>query len=288
MINLAMKVGYKKKGIDVSHWQGDIDWKKVKSSGIDFAMIKLGGSDGSKGSYYVDEKFEINCKKAKAAGLSVGTYWFVGAGFITSAEAKKQAEFVLSRIKGKRFDYPIVVDVEATTKSRKSSATVATITFCDVLEEAGYYAMVYASDVSGFKERLDLPRLKRFDKWVARYSSTNSANVTKAPEYVTDYGIWQYTSKGKVDGINGNVDLDYAYTDYSELIKRLGLNDYKGKIQNESRKSLNDVAEEVLRGLWGNGNERKRKLTEAGYVYTVVQEYVNRLLESEMDFEIKK
>lgn len=275
---MALQVGFKKKGIDVSHWQGDIDWKKVKATGIDFAMIKLGGSDGSNGNYYVDEKFETNYKKAKLAGVSVGAYWFVGSKFLTSAEGSNQSEFVISKLKDKHFDYPIVVDVETTPKSRKDSATVATIVFCDALEEAGYYAMVYGSDVSTFKERLDLPRLKRFDKWVARYSAKNSATVTKAPEYVSDYGIWQYTSKGKIDGIKGNIDLDYAYQDYSEIIKRVGLNHYKGKIQNESKKTLDDVAEEVLKGLWGNGNERKRKLTEAGYVYTEIQKRVNQLL----------
>lgn len=273
-----MNVGFKKKGVDVSHWQGEIDWKKVKASGIDFVMIKLGGSDGSKGSYYVDECFETNYKKAKAAGVSVGAYWFVGSKFLTSSEAKKQALYVLDKLKGKYFDYPIVVDVETTAKSNKEAATVATIVFCDTLEESGYYAMVYASDVSGFKERLNKDRLKRFDKWVARYSSKNSPTVTKAPEYVSDYGIWQYTSKGKVDGISGNVDLDYAYQDYSEIIKRVGLNGYKGKIQNGSKKTLEDVAYEVLNGLWGNGNERKKLLTEAGYVYTEVQSIVNRIL----------
>lgn len=280
---MAMQVGFKKKGIDVSHHQNDkgaIDWKKVKNSGIDFVMVKIGGSDGSKGSYYLDAFFDENYKKAKAAGLSVGGYWYAGSGFITTSEAKKQAEFVLDAIKDKRFDYPIVVDVEKTAKSNKEQATVATIVFCDSLEEAGYYAMIYASDISGFKERLTLSRLKRFDKWVARYGSPNSATSTKAPTYVPNYGIWQYTSKGKVSGITGDVDLDYAYQDYSEIIKRVGLNGYKSKskVQNGSRKPLLEVANEVLEGKWGNGNERKKKLTEAGYVYTVVQDLVNQLL----------
>lgn len=274
---MAMKVGYKKKGIDVSHHQGDIDWKKVKASGIDFAMIKAGGSDSSNGSLYTDVKFEENYKKAKAAGVSVGAYWFVGKNFITIAQAKKEAEYFLNLLKGKYFDYPVVVDVEKTVPSNKEQATVSTITFCDALEAAGYYAMVYASDVSGFKERLNIDRLIRFDKWVARYSAINSMNVTKAPEYVSNYGIWQYTSKGKVDGISDKVDMDYAYQDYSEIIKRVGLNGYKGKIQNES-KTLEDVADEVLEGFWGNGNERKTNLTKAGYVYSEVQAIVNRKL----------
>lgn len=278
---MALKVGFKKKGIDVSHYQNDkgaIDWKKVKNFGIDFVMIKIGGSDGPKGTYYLDAFFDENYKKAKVAGLSVGAYWYVGSNFITSAEATKQANFVLTKLKDKYFDYPIVVDVEATSKSNRDGATVATITFCDVLEEAGYYAMVYASDISGFKERLNLDRLRRFDKWVARYSAKNSATVTKAPEYVNTYGIWQYTSKGKIDGIDGNVDFDYAYQDYSEVIKRVGLNGYKGKVQNESKKTLDDVAREVIDGLWGNGNEKKHKLAQAGYVYTEIQKRVNEML----------
>lgn len=274
---MATKKNYVKKGIDVSHWQRDIDWKKVKDSGIDFAIIKAGGSDSSNGSYYTDATFESNYKKAKAAGVSVGAYWFVGKNFITIAEGKAQAEYFLKLLKGKYFDYPVVVDVEVTAPSNSEQATVATIAFCDALEAAGYYAMVYASDVSGFKERLNLDRLVRFDKWVARYSAANSANVTKKPEVVTNYGIWQYTSKGKVDGIGGNVDMDYAYQDYSEIIKRVGLNGYKGKIQNES-KTLEDIADEVLEGLWGNGNERKLNLTKAGYIASEVQAIVNRKL----------
>lgn len=275
---MASKKQPLKTGIDVSHWQGDIDWKKVKASGIDFVMIKLGGSDSKSGEYYIDEKFNDNYKKAKATGLSVGAYWFTGNKFTSCLRAKLEADYVLSAIKGKYFDYPIAVDIETTYKSDRESATVAAITFCDVLAWDNYYPIIYGSDSSGFKERLNIDRLVRFDKWVARYSSTNSAKVTAAPSYVTNYSMWQYTSKGKVDGIEGNVDLDYSYVDYSDIIKRYGYNGYKAKIQNESKKTLKDVAKEVLEGKWGNGNDLKANLTKAGYVYIVVKNVVDEIL----------
>ena len=266
---------YLKKGIDVSHWQGDIDWKKVKESGIEFAMIKLGGAKSETGEYYVDEKFNDNYKKAKAAGVSVGAYWYVNSKFLTIAEGRKQAEYVISKLKGKYFDYPIAVDVETTAKSNKEQATVATIVFCDTLFEAGFYPTIYASDISGFKERLNLDRLIRFDKWVARYGADNLPTKTSAPSYVTTYEMWQYSSNGAIAGISGRVDLDYAYKDYSEFIKLYGYNGYKGKLQNESRVTLETVVNEVIQGLWGEGNDLRHNLTTAGYVYNEIKRLVD-------------
>lgn len=261
----------KLKGIDVSRHQGVIDWDKVKSSGIQFAMIKAGGSDDG---MYIDSKFEANYRGAKAAGIPIGAYWFVGKDFLTSEEGRKQAIYLEKALENKQFEYPIAVDVETTAKSKKSQATVATIIFCDELVSKGYYPMIYASDISGFKERLDLPRLIRFDKWVARYGNANSEKSLSQPQYVETYQIWQYTSKGSVIGINGNVDMDYCYYDYPSMIKSNGYNNFNRKLQNGS-KTPDEVAEEVIAGLWGNGNKRKQLLTQAGYVYTEIQNIVN-------------
>lgn len=270
---------YIAKGMDVSHWDETIDWNKVKAAGIEFVMIKAGGSDGKTSKYYTDATFEDRYKKAKNAGISVGSYYYVGKDFTTIAEGKKCAQKFIDMLKGKYFDYPVVLDIEETNKGDREKATVASIAFCDELIAAGYYPMIYGSDVSVFKERLNVDRLTRFDKWVARYSATNSESKTVAPSYITNYTMWQYTSKGKIDGKSTDTDLDYVYVDYPTKIKRAGLNGYKatGANQNESPiKTVDEVADEVLAGLWGNGNVRKTNLTKAGYIYAEVQAAVNQ------------
>lgn len=282
---------YIAKGMDVSHWDEIIDWKKVKASGIEFAMIKAGGSDGKTQKYYQDATFEDNYKKAKNAGVSVGAYYFVGSDFTTISEGKNCAQRFISMLKGKYFDYPVALDVEITNKSDREKATVAAIAFCDELISAGYYPIIYGSDVSVFKERLNCDRLTRFDKWVARYSATNSASKTVAPSYITNYTMWQYTSEGKVDGKDTRTDLDYVYVDYPSKIKPAGLNGYKAtnSSQNESPlKTIDEVAEEVLSGLWGNGNARKTALTKAGYIYAEVQSAVNQKLANLMPVTERK
>jgi GH25 family lysozyme M1 (1,4-beta-N-acetylmuramidase) len=205
-----------KNGIDVSVYQGDIDWKNVKNSGIEFAIIKAGGSDSG---FYTDSKFEQNYANAKAVGMPVGAYYFVGSGCISKADGIADAKRFLEIIKGKTFEYPVYIDLEATSPSNRNGATEACIGFCETMENAGYYCGIYASDVSGFNDRLDLSRLSKFDKWVARYGSK--------PVVVKSYGIWQKSDSGRISGINGNVDEDTAYKDYPTIIKNAGLNGFK-------------------------------------------------------------
>jgi len=205
-----------KNGIDVSVYQGDIDWKAVRNSEIAFAIIKAGGSDAG---FYKDSKFEKNYTNAKAVGMPVGAYYFVGSGCTSKADGIADAKRFLEIIKGKTFEYPVYIDLEATSPSAKSGVTEACIGFCETMENAGYYCGIYASDVSGFNDRLDLSRLSKFDKWVARYGSK--------PVVVKSYGIWQKSDSGRINGINGNVDLDEAYKDYPTIIKNAGLNGYK-------------------------------------------------------------
>ena len=138
--------------------------------------------------------------------------YFKGYGI---ADAKRFLEI----IKGKTFEYPVYIDLEATSPSNRNGATEACIGFCETMENAGYYCGIYASDVSGFNDRLDLSRLSKFDKWVARYGSK--------PVVVKSYGIWQKSDSGRISGINGNVDLDEAYMDYPTIIKNAGLNGFK-------------------------------------------------------------
>lgn len=203
----------KMKGIDVSHWQGSVDFKKVKAAGYDFVIIKAGGSDAG---FYKDKKFETNYKKAKEAGLFVGAYYFVGKNCVSALDGEADAKRFLKILEDKSFEFPVYIDIETTPARLKKGATDAVISFCGTLELAGYYAGVYASDLGGFRDRLEAWRLVRFDKWVARYGSK--------PQFVTKYGMWQSSSKGRVPGINGNVDLDESYYDYPAIMARNGLN----------------------------------------------------------------
>lgn len=199
-------------GIDVSHWQGKIDFAKVAEL-VDFVIIKAGGSDAG---FYKDSKFETNYKNAKAAGLAVGAYYFVGPSCTSREAGAADAKRFLEILKGKTFEMPVYIDIEQTPAVKRQGATDAVIGFCETMETAGAYVGVYGSDIGGFKSRLVLSRLTAFDKWVARYGSK--------PKYVNLYGIWQKSSKGVIAGIKGHVDLDEAYIDYPAVMARTGLN----------------------------------------------------------------
>lgn len=204
------------KGIDVSKWQRDIDFNKVKKSGIDFVIIKAGGSDAG---IYKDKYFEENYKKAKAAGLNVGAFYFVGKKFLTAADGIADAERFIKLIEGKQFEYPVYVDIETGSFHVRKQFTDAAIAFCERMEEAGYFCGIYASDISGFHDMLEDNRLKSYTHWVARYGSK--------PTHVSQFDIWQYSSKGAVDGILKYVDLDYCYVDFPKIIKGKGFNGFK-------------------------------------------------------------
>lgn len=192
------------KGIDVSTYQGVINWQKVYNSGIRFAIVKCGGSDAGR---YRDRYFETNYAGARQAGVKVGCYYIHGKGFTSSQAGVADASHFLSLISGKTFDYPCFSDLELPLPSTKIGNTDAVIAFCDAVEKAGFKTGIYASDISGFKDRLDLSRLTKYDKWVARYGSE--------PKYVKDYTMWQYSSSGSVQGIKGRCDMDISNKDYS-------------------------------------------------------------------------
>jgi len=202
------------KGIDISHWQGIVDFNKLKASGIKFVIIKAGGSDAKKP--YKDKKFEEYYKAAKSAGLDVGCYYFVGKDCISMEKGVEYALHFIELIKGKIFEYPVFMDVESQDKKYKTGITQSIIGFCSTMELYNYYVGVYASDISGFKERINYDQIKQYDTWVARYGVN--------PRYIKDYGIWQYSSKGRISGIIGNVDLDYAYRDYPGIMKKKHFN----------------------------------------------------------------
>lgn len=202
-------------GIDVSRWQGTIDWRQVKDSKlVSFVMIKTGGSD--KG-FYKDPKYDYNYTMCKALGIPCGAYYFAGPRFLGERNGVSDAKRFIDQLAGRLFEFPVVLDIEAQPAGMKKEVTDAAIAFCRKLEEAGYYAMIYASDYSGLVERLDYDRLSPFDLWIASYG--------KPPKHRR--GIWQYSSTGKIPGIIGNVDLNICYNDYEKIIKRAGLNGWK-------------------------------------------------------------
>jgi len=202
------------KGIDCSKWQGNINWEEVKKAGYSFAIIRDGyGKTG------IDKMFEVNYQGAKRAGLNVGVYHYSYAD--STADAKKEAEFCLKNIEGKQFEFPIVYDIEdsemlALTTEQRTNCCYA---FCEAIENAGYYAMVYANP-NWLKNYLYGDKLTSvFDLWLAQWGA-------KEPSY--QCGIWQHTDQGKVPGIIGNVDLDISYKNYPEIMKAKGLNGFGG------------------------------------------------------------
>lgn len=225
--------------LDVSHWQGNINFSQVKASGIDGVIIKAGGSDAG---FYKDNMFETNYANAKAAGLSVGSYYFVGSGCVTANDGQADAVRFEKIIQGKQFDLPIYMDVETTPPSKKTGVTDAVIAFCEYLEKKGYFVGVYGSDISGFKDRMDLNRLKRFTLWVARYGSK--------PQYATMWNIWQYSSTGRVNGINGNVDMNECNRDFSKEIKANGKNGYPIQQQEKVDQILHKGSKVQLEGTY--------------------------------------
>lgn len=258
------------KVIDVSHWQGNINFNEVKASGIEGVIIKAGGSDAG---FYTDSQFESNYTKAINAGLHVGAYYFVGKNCLSYEDGIADADRFINIIKNKKFDLPVYMDVEAQAQGQKEKVTDSIIGFCNELEKNNYYVGVYASDISGFKDRIDLSRIEGvYSLWVARYGSE--------PTYVKNYDMWQYSDSGKVNGINGNVDMDECYKDFPTIIKYGGYNNYNADepAPVQPTKSIDQLAQEVIEGQWGNGEDRKNRLTQAGYDYTAVQNKVNEIL----------
>ena len=202
------------KGIDVSVHNGNIDWNRVKSAGIDFAILRAGyGRLASQ----KDERFEQNYSGAKAAGVPVGAYWYSYA--MSEDEARLEADVFLSTIKGKRFEFPVYYDVEEKKQFDLGKEKVSAImrAFLERVEAAGYFVGLYGSASSLTTHTADDIK-SRYTIWLAHW--VDQTNYSGA------YGIWQHSEKGRVDGINGNVDLDIGYKDFPTIIKGKGLNGY--------------------------------------------------------------
>lgn len=196
-------------GIDVSKWQGEIDWDKVKNDGVEFVIIRCGYRGSSTGALVVDPYFEQNIRGATAAGLDVGVYFFTQA--INQVEAVEEASMVVQLIEEYDLTYPVFIDTEgAGGDGRADGLDVETRTlvceaFCTTVKNAGYEAGVYASR-NWYNNKVDADTLDKFVIWLAEYRSV--------PLYQGYYNMWQYTSKGSIDGIEGNVDLNISYLGY--------------------------------------------------------------------------
>lgn len=202
------------RGIDVSRWQGNIDWKTVKASGIDFAIIKAGGADDG---YYKDSKFEANYQGCKDNGIKVGAYYFSNA--MTPDEARVEGNKFLELLKGKQFDMPVYFDIEGKNQLSLGKEKISAIirAFLETVESAGYYVGLYHSK-SSLENNVAEDIRTRYAIWLAHW------NVEKS-NYKGQYGLWQY-KVGKCEGISGDCDLDYCYIDYHTAIINNGLNGY--------------------------------------------------------------
>lgn len=242
--------------IDVSKWQGVIDWEKVKASGIDGAMLRAGYGAGT-----VDPQFDRNARECNRLGVPIGAYWFSYAW--TNDMARREAEHCLATIAPYQLDLPVAFDWEYDSMERAKRNGVtpgrAEITgyadaFLSTIEAAGYYAVNY-TNIDYLTRYYDGERLKKYDVWLAAYRETRPT---------ARHNMWQYTSTGRVAGIAGNVDRNRAYINFPAVIAAAGLNrpavkpDYAGDVCDalglsvETRKYIDgyQYADDLWRKIW--------------------------------------
>lgn len=236
--------------IDVSVWQGDIDWEQVKPH-IDGAIIRC--SDGKTGNTTPDPKFERNSSECERLDIPYGVYVYSYAR--TANDARKEATNALKFIKDKKLSYPVFFDSEE--KGTQNGARECATAFMEVMEFAGIVSGIYASRswYNNYLKGIDCRVL-----WIAAWNNTGAG---------IPCDIWQYSNNGNIPGINGRVDLDVCYKTFEA---------YFTPKEPENTKTVDELAQEVLAGMWGNGNTRKKRLTEAGYDYQKVQDKVNEII----------
>lgn len=194
-------------GIDVSEHQESINWVAVAEDGIEFAYVRLGSRGYTEGQIYLDEHYYTNIAEARNAGLKVGVYFFSQA--INEAEAREEAEFVLSHLEGIELDYPVVYDHEPLSEHNGranhlsgSELTKNAQAFCTTIEDTGKSTMIYGN--GGDIGRLDSEVVESHDIWFAEYNA-----LTPSGQF--DFILWQYTNKGEVDGIDTPVDMNIHF-----------------------------------------------------------------------------
>ena len=267
------------KVIDISVHNGDINWQKVKKDGIDGVIIRAGY-----GFWNRDKKLLENVKGCNDNNIPYGLYFYSYATNMN--QARVEVKGFMKTISNLNQTLPVVVDTEDADGWRRKNGNPGWQLLADMaymqlkeLEKAGYYAMWYAN-LHWAKNLIKYnPRLKNIDLWLAHWNSTmGNAGM--------EVGIWQYTEKGPAYGNGiGSTDMNWAYKDYPSIIKQAGLNGQKKsssipKTQVENlrpkKKSNEELANEVIQGLWGSGQDRKNRLTKAGYRFNDVQAIVNK------------
>lgn len=205
---------YVKSGIDVSQWQGTIDWVKVKPQ-IDFALLRAGYGDTLSYPNQIDTQFSRNYSECKRLGIPVGVYFY---SYATTVDmAKREAQSTIALLKGKQFEYPIYYDVEEMSIFNTGKTNEIIQAYCTEMEKAGYWAGIYIYR-SAAQSYLNSTTRKRYAMAIAEYGPKLN--------YSDQYGIWQNSSTMRYNGINGNVDHDYCYVDYPTQIKAKGKNGY--------------------------------------------------------------
>lgn len=256
-------------GIDVSEWQGNINWESAKSQ-INFAILKL-GNIGDNTKFWADSKFERNYAECTKLGIPVGVYVYCYSNEIANAQVAAQA--VIKYLNGRKLQLPIYIDMEDAeiASEGKTKLTNICIAFNTIIEKAGYWAGVYANE-NWFNNYLNKEEIRRrYTTWIASYKAETNA-------YEGVYDIWQNSSKGRINGISGNVDTNYLYRDLVNQIA--GTN--QPTISMPIKKSNEEIANEVIAGKWGDGmgegEPRRVNLTNAGYDAQAIQDIVNAKL----------
>ena len=247
------------KGIDVSVYQGDIDWDRVKPQ-IDFAILRMGLGDDIPSQD--DAKFERNYAECVRLGIPFAVYFFSYA--VNKAKVQSEIAHIKRLLEGKTINAPVYIDVENTRGL--DWRTISNADMLGIMQEFNaqlnaldYKMGIYSSRSAFWNEKMSDPWYDNVSKWVAEYGD-------KVNDFNRTYDIWQHTSKGAMDGINGNVDMNVMYNNVFSFE------------QAPSVKSNEQLADEVINGKWGNGVDRKNRLTAAGYNYEAVQAIVNERL----------
>lgn len=271
-----------KNGIDISYYQNLVDYKKLKDQGIDFVIIRIGyGKNKSQ----KDKCFDQHYTGCKEAGIKVGGYLYSYAQ--NMKDVASEIKNTLNIIKDKSFDLPIFYDLEEKDQDKKLDLTKAAGEWIAQIQNGGYKAGIYVN-LDWYKRYFEGKNLPSNMLWLAQWNDNAKPDIP--------CGIWQYSNKGKLQGIKGNIDMDRLLID--DLLKNEKVPPLPEVIENNNTsftapnpplKSELDIAHEVIQGFWSTGYQRKMLIEQAGYNYAIVQQFVNQLLaHTPYTYNIKK
>lgn len=264
------------RGIDISEYQGSLQLADAKRNGYEFAILRAGYTGyGASRSKNKDAWFENFYEQSRKLNYPVGAYWYSCAD--SAEQGEEEARYLYENcLKGKKFEYPIYIDVEDPhwQDDAYQGVTDAIIAFCDYLLDKGYLAGIYAS-LYWFESKFNTAILHGYTKWIACWDDSQ-------PDVdFESFDMWQDSSDGKIGYFR--VDTNWSFEDFPKMIKAVGFNGYNADpdvpLPEPEEKTIDELAEEVINGLWGNDEDRYRRLTDAGYNYDLIQGRVNEILE---------